>query len=70
VAGGIDVSTWLDDLIERNLSWRAEAVLNEIHGIKHEQVEVPDSKIDFWMLASWSQFGRSRLGDKVIKLCQ
>jgi hypothetical protein len=29
----------------RNLSWRAEGILDEIHGIRHEEdQEVPDSE--------------------------
>lgn len=36
---------WLDYQIERNLSWRAEEILNEIHGVTKESVDVPDSSL-------------------------
>jgi hypothetical protein len=47
------VSTWLDDQIAKNLSWRAEEILNEIHGVHPEPVEdVPDTNLSLAQVAS------------------
>jgi hypothetical protein len=50
--------SWLEETLERNLSWRAEEILNEIHGVKKEDREdVPDTKLNMAELASWVQSG-------------
>jgi len=49
---------WLDETINRNLSWRAEEIMRDIHGLPDEDDEpVPDSPYSFAEVASGALFG-------------
>jgi hypothetical protein len=52
------MSSWLDERIERNLTWRSEMILDEIHGVTREVEEVPDSPLSVSEVASAVLFKR------------
>lgn len=53
------MSGWLDDYIARNLSPRAEEILDEIHGVyREEDQEVPDSTLTLAQVASAVMTGK------------
>jgi len=52
------MSSWLDERIERNLTWRSEMILDEIHGVTREVEDVPDSPLSFAQVASALMTGK------------
>jgi hypothetical protein len=52
------MSSWVDLEIERNLSWRAAEILDEIHGVTREVEDVPDSPLSFAQVASALMTGK------------